>query len=78
MVIDEFLKERDMTQGELASELGVSQGLVSHWVTERKQIQPEEALALCEFSAWRIRPHDLRPDIWPNPSDALPKPRKAA
>ena len=62
-----------MTQGALAEKLGVSQGLVSHWITGRKDIQPEEALAIAKMSGYRVRPHDLRPDIWPNASDAVPR-----
>ncbi len=62
-----------MSQQRLAVTLNVSQGLISHWINNRKEIQPEEALKIAELSEWRVRPHDLRPDIWPNSTDALPK-----
>ena len=61
-----------MRQSEIALALGVSQGMVSHWVTGRKQIAPEWVLRLCALSGWRVTPHEIRPDIYPNPSDGLP------
>jgi DNA-binding transcriptional regulator YdaS (Cro superfamily) len=76
MTLAEFLEESAMSQQRLAEALNVSQGLISHWINNRKEIQPEEALKIAKISGWQVRPHDLRPDIWPNATDALP--RKAA
>ena len=33
---------------------------------------PEVVIPICDFLNWRMSPHCLRPDIYPNPSDALP------
>jgi hypothetical protein len=33
---------------------------------------PETVVPICKFLGWRMTPHQLRPDIYPNPSDALP------
>lgn len=73
MTLVEYLKQSDMKQAELADLLEVSEGLVSGWLTGRKEIQPEEVFKIGRMSAWQVRPHDLRPDIWPNPTDALPQ-----
>ena len=70
MLLNDFL--RTTSQSALAQQLGVSQSLISHWVTERKQIAPEWVLRICELSEWRVTPHEVRPDIYPNPSDGLP------
>ena len=29
-------------------------------------------LAIADFLEYRITPHELRPDLYPNPCDALP------
>jgi DNA-binding transcriptional regulator YdaS (Cro superfamily) len=68
-----FMHLNGVSQMQLASSLGVSQALVSQWLSGGRQITPEDARNLCEYSKWQIRPHDLRPDIWPNPTDALPR-----
>ena len=72
MTLAEYLKASDMTQQQLADLLGVSDGLVSHWLVGRKQIQAAEVFKIGRMSAWQVRPHDLRPDLWPNASDAIP------
>lgn len=53
----------------------VSQGMASHWVTGRKAVTAERVLAIANASGWRLRPHDLRPDLYPNPDDGLPHER---
>lgn len=61
----------------LSNALGLSRGAVSQWTV----VPVDRVIAVCELSSWELTPHDLRPDIYPNPTDALPqkKPsRKAA
>lgn len=70
MTLQDFIART--TQLAFARQLGVSQGLVSHWITERKQVAPEWVLRICEVSDWQVTPHEVRPDIYPNPSDGLP------
>lgn len=39
----------------------------------RFEVPPAEVvLAIAEFLEYRITPHQLRPDLYPNPFDALP------
>lgn len=56
--------------GELA---GVSQATVSDWLNGKKVISAENVMSLCAALKWRITPHELRPDIYPNRRDAIPK-----
>ncbi|UDL04002.1 helix-turn-helix domain-containing protein [Marinobacter sp. CA1] len=37
-----------------------------------RPISPKRVLAICEGSRWQVTPHELRPDIYPNPTDGLP------
>ena len=52
----------------------VEQGHVWKWLnTCRAPVPPAEyVLAISSATAWTYRPHDLRPDLYPNPTDALP------
>ena len=52
----------------LSHTLGLSRGAVSQW-----QVVPaDRVLAVCAASGWAVSPHQVRPDLYPNPSDALP------
>lgn len=71
MKLSEWLRP-PLTQAQIATELRVSQGLVSHWVTGRRPVTPELVLSLAALTGFRVRPHDLRPDLYPSPLDGLP------
>ena len=73
MTLNEWLKEAAMSQAELARRLDRTQGAVSHWLTGRNTLPAEEVLKVCEATGFSVRPHDLRPDLYPNPSDGLPR-----
>lgn len=53
----------------LGSAIGVSKMAVSLW---RKNGVPADRV-LSIFNATGVTPHELRPDLYPNPSDGLPK-----
>jgi len=38
-------------------------------------VPPERVLPICAETGWRVTPHEVRPDIYPNPTDALPQPK---
>lgn len=44
------------------------------WLNQAKmEVPPPEAvLPIAEALEWRITPHELREDLYPNPTDALP------
>lgn len=50
------------------------------WLNSVKMEVPpaEVVIPISETVGWKVTPHDLRPDIYPNPSDALPFEKKAA
>lgn len=39
---------------------------------------PEVVIAIADFLDYRMTPHQLRPDLYPNPTDALPPEKRAA
>lgn len=45
-----------------------SKGAVSQW----RVVPHDHVIAVCEAAGWKVRPHDLRPDLYPNPTDAMP------
>lgn len=60
-------------QSALATAVGVKQAHVWNWLNRQgRQAPAEKVLAVSKATNWRITPHELRPDIYPNPSDGLP------
>lgn len=57
----------------------ISQPHVSGWLNEAKIVVPpaEYVLPIAQALNWQITPHELRPDLYPNPTDALPEQRAA-
>ncbi|POZ15043.1 helix-turn-helix domain-containing protein [Enterobacter sp. RHB15-C17] len=53
----------------LGALIGVSKMAVSLW--RRNGIPAERVLPI--FTATGVTPHELRPDLYPNPTDGLPK-----
>lgn len=52
----------------------ISQVHVWGWLNEAKiEVPPAEyVLPIAQALNWQITPHQLRPDLYPNPADALP------
>jgi len=52
----------------------IGQVTVWGWLNEAKmEVPPADAvIPICDFLGWRMTPHKLRPDLYPNPTDALP------
>ncbi|WP_417522267.1 transcriptional regulator [Marinobacter sp.] len=55
----------------LAKELGVTIQRLINW-RSRGRVPADMVLAYCRARSWQITPHELRPDIYPNPTDGLP------
>lgn len=68
MDIKEIAKECGHGVVSLSLALGLSRGALSQWTI----VPHDHVLPLCQMSDWRLTPHKLRPDIYPNPLDALP------
>lgn len=52
----------------------IGQGHIWKWLNRLIGPTPpaEYVLAIAQHLDWRITPHQLRPDLYPNPTDALP------
>lgn len=60
------------TASRLAELLTVSPMTVSHWRNRYEGVVPADRV-LPIFTATGVTPHELRPDLYPNPTDGLPK-----
>ena len=58
------------SQRELAMLMSTKQQSVSRWFNSK--FPASRVLQLCENMEWTVTPHELRPDIYPNPTDGLP------
>lgn len=54
----------------LALKLGVSPMTVSYWQNRSAGVVPAERV-LSIFQATGVTPHELRPDIYPSPTDGI-------
>jgi DNA-binding transcriptional regulator YdaS (Cro superfamily) len=70
-----YMTRNKVTQRQLAEQLKVTQGLIYQWLSGHRQVSAEKVLAVCEATDWQVTPHELRPDIYPNPTDGLPAER---
>lgn len=53
----------------------ISQVHVWGWLNEAKIVVPpaEYVLPIAQALDWKITPHELRADLYPNPGDAMPE-----
>ena len=56
----------------LARLIGKPQTTVSTWKHRDKRVPADMVLTVSRALDWRITPHQLRPDIYPNATDGLP------
>lgn len=61
-----------MSQSEIAKNLGVKSQAVSGWLNFTGIIPAERVIPLSRILGWRLTPHELRPDLYPNQNDGLP------
>ncbi len=59
------------TQRALAEKVGCKQSAIAMWLA-RESVPSDMVLKVAEASGWQVTPHELRPDIYPNPTDGLP------
>ncbi|QDL31454.1 MULTISPECIES: transcriptional regulator [Serratia] len=56
----------------LANQLGISSMTISHWKNRYKGLVPADRVFPI-FNVTGVTPHELRPDLYPNPTDGLPQ-----
>ncbi|CNL31488.1 Uncharacterized protein conserved in bacteria%2C prophage-related [Yersinia enterocolitica] len=45
---------------------------VANWIIN-DQVPADRVIQLCAMGGWVVTPHELRPDIYPNPRDGMPQ-----
>jgi DNA-binding transcriptional regulator YdaS (Cro superfamily) len=68
--LDKAIKKIGSAQ-KLSALLGVSKMAVSLWRRKKNGVVPASRV-LPVFNATGVTPHELRPDLYPNPTDGLP------
>jgi DNA-binding transcriptional regulator YdaS (Cro superfamily) len=63
-IIKAYRLDRRLTQDDLASLLGVTQGLITQWERERLPISPRMAVRLEKITQGKLPRHKLRPDLF--------------
>jgi DNA-binding transcriptional regulator YdaS (Cro superfamily) len=58
------------SQTALAQRVGTKQQNVSQWAKSR--VSPEFVIGVSRAIDFMVTPHELRPDLYPNPTDGLP------
>ncbi|MBE8905989.1 transcriptional regulator [Enterobacter asburiae] len=69
--IDKAIKKAG-TATRLAEMLEVSAMTISHWRNRYQGMVPADRV-LSIYVLTGVTPHELRPDLYPNPTDGLPK-----
>lgn len=61
----------------MSGDCKITQAYISQWLNPDKvkcEVPPPEyVIAIAQAVGWRITPHELRPDIYPHPTDGMPK-----
>jgi DNA-binding transcriptional regulator YdaS (Cro superfamily) len=68
MQIEQAIEETGLNI--VARRMGISAQRVSNWRT--RGIPDGSVLEFCRAVGWKVTPHQLRPNIYPNPTDGLP------
>ncbi|HCR3994162.1 TPA: helix-turn-helix domain-containing protein [Morganella morganii subsp. morganii] len=58
------------SQSEIARRLGIKPQTVNLWF--KNGVPAQKVLSLCECLSWKITPHEVAPEIYPNIADGLP------
>lgn len=73
--MDKIVQKKILTvcgsQSELARRLGKNSQTVSAWF--RNGVASNEVINASRALSWQVTPHELRPDLYPNPTDGLPR-----
>lgn len=72
MKLRDYLKAKRITQLQFGQLTGLSQVHVSRVMSGHERFSPEKALRVAEATNYTVTPHELRPDIYRNPTDGLP------
>ena len=68
MDIPSYLKKSDLTYAEFGARIGVSGGMVGHWVACRHRITAERAIQIEAATDGAVTRAELRPDLFGGPA----------
>jgi DNA-binding transcriptional regulator YdaS (Cro superfamily) len=72
MNTQDFVIRTGMRQVDIARAVGVHPVLIHLWSKGKRELPADRVLAVARATGWRVTPHELRPDLYPNPTDGLP------
>ncbi|QCT20808.1 helix-turn-helix domain-containing protein [Jejubacter calystegiae] len=72
MKLKDYLKTSGVLQNDFAVLVGKTQGYVSRVAAGECLLSAATALKWAAATDHKVTPHDLRPDLYPNPTDGLP------
>ncbi|CAI2470246.1 transcriptional regulator [Serratia liquefaciens] len=76
-ITEQAVKAAGPSLSEVARQFGFkSPQSVANWIINQ-QVPSERVIHLCSLGNWLFTPHQLRPDIYPNPKDGLPSPNNS-
>jgi len=70
MLLQEYLKEKNLTQCQAAEALGVGQGLISSWINGERLPRPENMKKIKEWTEDAVQPNDFYLDKEEEKKDA--------
>lgn len=73
MKLKHYLKTSGVKQREFADLVGKTQGYVSRVSSGECLLSAATSLKWAAATEYQVTPHDLRPDLYPNPRDGLPE-----
>lgn len=56
--------------GQVSRRMGVKQARLCNWLA-RGSIPPKRIIPLCRALFWAATPHQIRPDLYPHPTDGM-------
>jgi DNA-binding transcriptional regulator YdaS (Cro superfamily) len=68
MTLSEYLESNRLTQAQFADLIGKSQGMVSHWINGRHQVEAADAKKIETVTKGAVLRHELRPDLFDPPT----------
>ncbi|ORJ47828.1 transcriptional regulator [Kluyvera intermedia] len=72
MDLKNYLKTSGVRQQDFAELVGESQGYVSRVASGKCLLGAATSLKWAAATEFQVTPHDLRPDLYPNPNDGVP------
>jgi DNA-binding transcriptional regulator YdaS (Cro superfamily) len=78
MTLSEYIAELDRGgQSRLARELGFSAAFMCRLQNGTRTVPPGRVLEIARATNWMVTPHEMRPDLYPNRLDAVPRGKTA-